>query len=133
MSKAKGSRTERELLHMFWEAGHFCLRVAGSGSMPFPCPDLLVGKAGKSFAIECKSGGQDRRYITEQQVNELKEFAKGFGAEAWIGMRFDREGWSFLKPEDLGRNGGKNFFVSKDLCKEKGITFAELIQERKSS
>ena len=118
---------------MFWEAGHFCLRVAGSGSMPFPCPDLLVGKEGKSFAIECKSSKQDRRYITEQQVNELKQFANGFGAEAWIGMRFNREGWRFLKPEHLGRNGGKHFFVSKDLCQEKGITFETLINSKRSS
>ena len=133
MSKAKGSRTERELLHMFWEAGHFCLRVAGSGSMPFPCPDLLVGKGGRSFAIECKSCKSDKRYITEQQINELKEFAQGFGAEPWIAMRFDRTGWKFLKPEELGRNGGKNFFVSKDLCKEKGITFQELIDSEDAS
>lgn len=133
MSKAKGSRTERELLHMFWEAGHFCLRVAGSGSMPFPCPDLLAGKEGRSFAIECKSSKQDRRYITEEQVNELKEFAKGFGAEPWIAMRFDREGWKFLHPDHLGRNSGNNFFASKDLCQEKGITFEQLLQGGKFS
>lgn len=118
---------------MFWEAGHFCLRVAGSGSMPFPCPDLLAGKGGRSFAIECKSCKSDRRYITEEQVNELKEFAKGFGAEPLIGMRFNREGWKFLKPEHLGRNGGKHFFISKDLCQEKGITFETLVNSRKFS
>jgi Holliday junction resolvase len=48
-------------------------------------------------------------------------------------MRFDRAGWKFLKPEELGRNSGKNFFVSKDLCEEKGITFEQLIATRKSS
>ncbi len=133
MSKAKGSRTERELLHMFWEAEHFCLRVAGSGSMPFPCPDLLAGKEGRSFAIECKSGKGDRRYITEQQVHELQEFAQGFGAEAWVAMRFDRTGWMFLKPGDLGRNAGKHFFISKDLCQDKGITFEQLLASRRSS
>lgn len=101
--------------------------------MPFPCPDLLAGKGGKSFAIECKSCKGDRRYITEQQVEELKEFAKGFGAEPLIGMRFNRTGWQFLKPEHLGRNGGKHFFISKDLCQERGISFETLVTTKKFS
>ncbi len=126
MSKAKGSRLERELLHMFWKNKWFCLRVAGSGSMPFPCPDLLAGKKQRSLAIECKSG-KTTRYIAEQQINELKEFAKGFGAEPWIGIRFDGMEWRFLKPKQLGRNSGKNLFVSKGLALRRGLSFFELI------
>jgi|SRR3989344_1762137 len=126
MGKAKGSRTERELLHMFWENRWFCLRVAGSGSMPFPCPDLLAGKKERSLAIECKSG-KTTRYITEQQINELVEFAKGFGAEPWVGIRFNGMDWYFLKPHQLGRNGGKHFFISKELASKKGQTFPQLL------
>lgn len=127
MSKAKGARTERELLHRFWENKWFCLRVAGSGSMPFPCPDLLAGKKGKSLAIECKSG-KATRYITEQQINELIEFAKGFGAQPWIGIRFDGMEWYFLKPGQLGKNNGKHFFVSKELALRSGLKFSELMK-----
>lgn len=130
MSKKKGSRVERELLNLFWENKFLCIRVAGSGSMPFPCPDLLVGKKNKSFAIECKSSRLDKRYITERQITELKDFAKGFGAEPWIGMRFNNMEWYFLKPQQLGRNGGKNFFVTKDLALEKGISFKNFIKRK---
>ena len=34
--KSKGSNAERQLLHMFWDAGWACLRSAGSGSMNHP-------------------------------------------------------------------------------------------------
>ena len=72
MSKKKGSRTERELLKLFWESGWYCIRMAGSGSMPLPCPDLLSGKKGRSLAIECKSGkGKNRRYIPKEQIDDL--------------------------------------------------------------
>ena len=128
--KSKGSRTERELLHMFWETGHFCLRVAGSGSMPFPCPDLLAGKKGRVFAIECKSGkGDKRRYIDIKQVEELKEFSKGFGADAWVGARFNGMDWYFLRIQDLGRSKSA-YYIDKELALSKGISFSQLISEK---
>ena len=103
------------------------MRIAGSGSMPFPCPDLIAGKKGRSLAIECKSG-KTTRYIEEQQVKELLEFSKGFGAEPWIGIRFDSMDWYFLKPKSLGRNkGNKHYFISKELAQRRGITFSKLI------
>ena len=95
--------------------------------MPFPCPDLLAGKKQRSLAIECKSG-KTTRYIAEQQINELREFAKGFGAEPWIGIRFDGMEWRFLKPKQLGRNSGKNFFISKELALRRGLSFSELLK-----
>ncbi len=129
MSKKKGSRTERELLHLFWESGWFCIRMAGSGSMPLPCPDLISGKSGRSLAIECKSGkGKQRRYITKEQINDLEKFSKGFGAEPWIGVRLDGMPWSFLKIVGLGRsNGAGNYYFDKNLILEEGICFEELI------
>ena len=54
MSKKKGTRAERELLHLLWNANFATLRTAGSGSITIPSCDLLVGKRGKVFAIECK-------------------------------------------------------------------------------
>ncbi len=102
--------------------------MAGSGSMPFPCPDLLAGKKGRALAIECKSG-KNTRYITKEQMNELTTFSRGFGAESWVGIRFNNEDWYFLKPQQLGKSRtGKNFFISRDLASEKGTTFKELIQ-----
>ena len=126
MSKAKGSRTERELLHLFWENKWLATRMAGSGVMPFPCPDLLVGKKGRVLAIECKSG-KNTRYMTKQQFNELIDFAKGFGAEPWIAIRFNNMNWYFLKPKYL-ESSGKNYSISKELTLSKGIIFNEIIK-----
>lgn len=130
ISKAKGSRTERELLHLFWDNGWYCIRMAGSGSMPLPCPDLLSGRKGRTLAIECKSGkGKQRRYIDKKQIDELSEFAHGFGAEPWIGVRFDNMGWYFLKPNHLGRSeGAGNYYFDKSLVAEKGIDFEEFLR-----
>ncbi len=133
-NKGKGSRTERELLHLFWESKWWCLRVAGSGSMPFPCPDLLAGKRGRSLAVECKSSkGTQRKYITKQQIQELQLFAEGFGAKPWVGIRFNGMSWLFLKPKDLGTGEGKHYFIDKALARAKGISFKELIAEEFSS
>ena len=125
-NKEKGARLERELLHLFWNHKWFCTRVAGSGSMPLPCPDLLAGKNGRVLAVECKSGKRKRRYIEEKQVDELREFAKGFGAEAWIGARFNGASWFFVRVQDLGRSEG-SWFVDKDFAGKKGISFFSLI------
>ncbi len=126
MTKQKGSRTERELLHMFHATGKFApLRIAGSGSSPLPCPDLIVGGSNRVLAIECKSG-KGRRDIRKDQVEELKIFSKLFGAEPWIGVRFDNMPWYFLEINRLGRSKGDNYFVSPVLAIKNGIKFDEL-------
>ncbi|MBS3134544.1 Holliday junction resolvase [Candidatus Woesearchaeota archaeon] len=129
MSKSKGSRVERELVHMFFDQSHIAVRIAGSGSTPLLASDVLAGVNGRVLAIECKSG-KDKRYITKEQINELKEFSKKFGAESWLGVRFDREGWYFLSLEDLDKSStGNNFVVDVDLAKRKGLNFGELIRD----
>ncbi len=128
MSKSKGSRTERELIRMFYDTGvYIALRATGSGSTPLPAPDLLVGGKNRVLAIECKSG-KDKRYIKKDQIDELKEFASRFGAQPLIGARFDRLGWYFLKIEDLHVSKGGNHLITKEIALEKGITFEKLTE-----
>ncbi len=127
MSKNKGSRTERELMNMFFETNEFlALRAAGSGSTPLPCTDLIVGGKGRVLAIECKAG-KGTRYIRKQQIEELLEFSERFGAEPWLGTRFDNNEWLFLEIHNLRKSKtGNNFVVNLELAKEKGISFDEL-------
>jgi Holliday junction resolvase len=127
MSKAKGSRTERELIALFWKQGWGCTRVAGSGSTPLPSPDILVGKPGRVLAIECKSG-KTVRYVEKDQIDELNEFSKRFGADALIGVRFDRKGWYFLRSEQMKITNRGAYAVSLKLAQEVGLTFEELIK-----
>tara|TARA_Y100000310_G_C20167708_1_gene572150 strand:- start:141 stop:572 length:432 start_codon:yes stop_codon:yes gene_type:complete len=128
MSKNKGSRTERELMNMFFQTNEFiALRAAGSGSTPLPCTDLIVGGNGRVLAIECKSG-KGTRYIKKQQIEELLEFSKRFGAEPWLGTRFDNNEWLFLEISNLKKSKtGNNYVINLSLAKEKGINFDELI------
>ncbi len=125
MSKKKGSRTERELVHMFFENGWVAVRAAGSGSMPLPCPDILAGCSGRILAIECKSAKDDYIYLTKEEVSELNGFSKRIGGEAWIGVRFNNRDWAFLRAGKL-KSSGKHFAVNSRLAERKGINFKSL-------
>lgn len=124
-TKAKGTRAERELFHMFWDNGWTCLRTAGSGSTTMPAPDIIAGKDGRVLVIECKSGSGEYRYLTKKQVQELIDFSIAFKAEPWIAARFDREGWFFVKAKEV-KSSGVNLVVNLKDAKESGIKFSEL-------
>ena len=125
-TKAKGSNAERELIHLFWSNGWGAVRAAGSGSTSYPCPDILAGKASRSLAIECKSSGELNRHLPKEQVEDLVAFAKLFGAEPWIGARFNDMKWAFFSPDDLKKTGA-GFSVSVKMVRAKGLTFEQLI------
>ncbi len=124
--KAKGTNAERELIHLFWSKGWAALRVAGSGSSSYPSPDLLASNAARILAIECKSSGELSRHLEKAQVEDLLEFARMFGAEPWIGARFNDMKWAFFSIDDL-KKSEKGFSVSVKMVKEKGLTFEQLL------
>lgn len=126
MSKKKGSKAERELFHLLWNLGWACIRVAGSGCATRPSPDLISSNGNRILAIECKAVKGDKKYLHEDQVNELKIFSKSFGAEPWIGIRFNNHGWSFLHLENLPKSKGKMYFVTKKIIHEKGLSLEKL-------
>jgi len=128
MSKRKGTRSERELLKMFWDKNFATIRSAGSGSMPLPSPDLLVGGNGRVLAIECKALKSGSKYFAKHEIKELKEFSEKFGAEAWVAVRFDNKGWFFVSVNDLGLSKKGTFFVSLGVAEKKGLRFDELIK-----
>ena len=125
--KSKGINAERELIHAFWAVKWAAIRVAGSGSSRYPSPDVLAGNASRRVAIECKASKDLVKYLTQKEVSELKTFSEIFGAEAWIGMRFNDMKWYFLALEDL-RKTGKSLSISVELAKRKGLTFEELVE-----
>ncbi len=125
-SKKKGINAERELIHMFWGKGWAAIRVAGSGSSKYPCPDILAGNNLRKLAIECKFVSGANKYLPYEEISQLNFFSKRFGAEPWIGIKFGNIGWFFLSLEDIV-NVGKNFRISKKIAKERGLLFNELI------
>ena len=125
-NKSKGSNAERELLHMFWDKGWATIRSAGSGSMKYPGPDLLVGNLVRRMSIECKSSKTDKIYLTEEDVNQLKNFSKIFDARPWFAVRFFRKGWLFVSIEDIEKTP-KGYAIGEKSAELKGISFQELI------
>src|SRR3989344_8395968 len=105
-NKNKGSNAERELLHKFWSTGKWCaIRSAGSGSMKYPGPDLLVGNREKNrrLAVECKTTKKDKLYLDQHDISQLKEFSDIFDARAWFAVKFQKKDWRFLSLVDLKR------------------------------
>jgi len=74
--KSKGISAERDLLHKFWAAGWACLRAAGSGSMKYPCVDLIAGNKLRKLAIECKTSKNTIKYFSKEDIDQLKAFYK---------------------------------------------------------
>lgn len=125
-TKAKGTKGERELVKIFNENGWVCIRAAGSGSSQYPSPDVLAGNAVRRVAIECKVTKDNKKYLLEEEIGQLRTFANKFGAEGWVGVKFPSEPWYFLMLEDI-KNTGKCWAVSLELAKRKGLKVEELL------
>ncbi len=125
--KAKGTNAERELIHKFWAVDWVAARVAGSGSMQYPSPDIIAAKHPRSLVIESKVTAGDRQYFERQAIEDLKHFAKGLNAETYVAVKFNHVGWYFFTLEDL-KDSGKNLVISMDDAKIRGIIFEELVR-----
>ena len=123
-NKEKGANAERELLHMLWQKGFACARVAGSGKIPEPSCDLLAGKFKKKYAIECKTCKDKKRYIEGKQISDFLVLSEIFGLTPVIAVRFNREGWFFLSPGDLEKTPS-GLAISLENAKKLGKTFEE--------
>ena len=80
MSKRKCTNAERKLIKKLWANSWAAIRSAGSWTMHFPSPDLLVGNKIKKLAIEVKSIKDIKKYFTEENIKQLINFSDYFGA-----------------------------------------------------
>ena len=127
--KSKGINAERELLHRFWASGFIAMRAPASGAIRYPCPDLIVGNQLRKLVIECKTTSAKKQYISNEQINNLKQFSQIFAAEAWVAVKFSKDGWFFLNLEDLKQTEGNNYVISVEAARNKGLLFEELISQ----
>lgn len=127
-NKAKGSKAERELLDILTNNGWRAARVAGSGvNDNSPC-DLFAAKMGKKgFVIEAKSSKKNNIYITKEQINDFVLFSEMIGLKPVIALRFNREGWYFITPQQLG-DTGKNWVASLEKAKLEGKRFGQFFE-----
>ncbi len=126
--KKKGLDAERELVRMFWDNGWAAVRVAASGAIKWPAPDVLAGNSLRKFAIESKVTKDTKQYFSKKEIQELKEFAKLFGTEAWVAVKFNRLDWYFLNLEDLDENE-ESYVIDIQKAKRRGLSFNELIEK----
>jgi holliday junction resolvase Hjr len=125
--KAKGSKGERELIKFLNESGWSAIRAAGSGSSIYPSPDILAGNAIRRLAIECKVTKENKKYFTNEEIEQLLTFSRNFGAESWVAVKFPNDDWFFLIPEDL-KDTGKSKLATLELAQLRGLNKEELLQ-----
>ena len=129
MSK-KGSTEERDLVNRLWDAGFAAMRApASGGATKRPLPDVLAGNGKLYLAIEVKSTRQEHIYIDNEKIDNLIEFSKIFGATPYVGAKFIRKKWRFIKLDDLHVTRNGNYRVNVDLAFSKGLEFEEIIGE----
>ena len=127
MSKT-GSVEERDLVNKLWDAGFAAMRApASGGATKRPLPDVLAGNSKLYLAIEVKSTKQDHIYIDNEKISNLIQFSEIFGATPYVGAKFIRKPWRFIKLEDLHVTRSNNFRVNTDLAFSKGLDFEEII------
>jgi len=113
MSKSKGTYYERQLVKAFWDAGFGVVRAPTSGGATSRAlPDLIAGNGEVYYAIEVKMRKELPVYITIEQINEIKEFSRRFGAKAFVAVKLPYRKWKFIPIENLSRNG-KNYKVGE--------------------
>ena len=125
--KKKGTDAERELVHYFWKNDWAAVRVAGSGSMKYPSPDLIVGKNGILYVIECKITEKERQYFEQKEIAELQQFAKIMSGIALIAVKFKKHPWKFYPLSKLSKT--KTKYVLKHT--ETGINQEYLLKTSK--
>ena len=126
--KSKGINAERDLIHKFWGNKWAAVRIAGSGSMKYPSADVIATNKLRKLAIECKTSNDKSKYLSKEEIKQLKEFSDLFNAEPWIAVKFDRHDWLFLSLDDL-KETDNNFLVSLDIAEKKGLLFEELLKQ----
>ena len=128
----KGSRVERELVKMLWNADCAAMRApASGGATKKPLPDIIAGNGKIYLAIEVKSTSADHIYINSEKIMGLKEFSGIFGAEPYLGAKFKNKKWRFVHVDDLTKTRGENYKVDVELAFSKGLEFDELIGKDK--
>lgn len=123
--KNKGTTAERELIHLFWKNDIPAIRVAGSGSMRHPSPDIVAGTPLRKIAIECKYIANNKLYVPKNEIEDLRKYCQMFGAEPFLAVKFDK--WYFLILEDL-RETQASFSINTEEVRIKGLLFEDIVK-----
>ena len=96
----KGANFERSLVRAFWDNGFAAIRAAGSGSAPFPIPDLIAAKGDRVIILECKTSAKESFRLDKHDLEKLRLFRERADCEAYVAVKFNR-GKPMFFPLDL--------------------------------
>lgn len=101
MSK-KGAYYEYKVMEIFEDYGYAGIRTLGSGGgTKKPKPDIVVSNGTHTYGIEVKKRNSNVVYIKLNQVIELKEFCRLFGATPVIVVKLGKCPFYMIPVESL--------------------------------
>jgi len=127
--KSKGTRYERDLVDALYEAGFGVIRAPSSGGATSrELPDIVAGNGKIYLAIEVKFTKELPLYIRAEQIEDLIEFSKRFGAKPLVAVKLPRREWRFVRVDMLQKTArGKRYKLDGDAYVN-GLTFSELVR-----
>ena len=119
----RGSRVERELLHLLEEKGYFVVRSAGSGHLG--APDILAFKLGSYLGFEVKSSKLEELRFSREQLERMEEWERGTGIAMYIAWKIPRKGFKFL-PLSYLKKASKTVSIKREDAERLAYGFEEL-------
>ncbi len=107
---AKGSRSERELLGIFYVSGYSVIRAAGSGVSALG-PDLVVMRKGECLSIECKAWDRGSLSLEPDQYMKLVEWERNTDGQTYVAWKIKNRGWYFIRLDEFTK-GESNYNVT---------------------
>ncbi len=122
--KRLGSDAERELCHIFITNNFRVIRSAGSGTLTNAECDIIVASKKKAYCIESKSTRKGGVYIPKDRMIKFLKFAEDTNFTPLVALRFIRESWIFVKPEQFNSDGN-TYGITLKKAKQGGLSFED--------
>lgn len=91
---------ENEFLNKMNSEGHYCVRVAGSGSGVSAVCDCVLFKDGRVYLVEVKATREkkfyNRKHIREQ-LELMKDKARQLNVSALLAIKYKYKGWEMIE------------------------------------
>lgn len=121
----KGANFERELVAKFWGHDWASMRAAGSGTTPFPVPDVIGIRDNKIIIVECKTTKKDRLSL-KKDILSLKRFSDICKAKAYIAIKFYKKEPRFFDLDKLLSKGNYTITIHDQF-----LNFESILGEQK--
>jgi len=127
-NKLRGFEKERELCHIFINNNYRVVRIAASGCLTNADCDVIAANKKFTYCIEAKSTIKSSVSIKKESMNKFIQFSKDTNFTPVIALRFKREKWIFINPEQLDYSG-TTASIGLQRAKKEGKYFKEYFRK----